>query len=156
MIRAVLSVAIAVALLATSLPAIEEARTDRTEQQLELASDRIERGILSLAFEDDPTPPGDPGARRTVTVDLPERSLTTAPAHHFRIQESDKGDRDGAGAIVEYALPGRPPTERAIHDVDVRVVGENIDLQGTGQYRLVFTLDRPAGEREATVVVRRE
>lgn len=79
MIRTLLSVALAAALLAASLPAIESAAADRTAAALDRDIDRIERAGASLLADDDP------GARRVVTVRLPAASLGSAGVDAFTI-----------------------------------------------------------------------
>ena len=152
MIRAVLAVALAVALVGASLPAVEDARADRTDRRLAAATDRIERAATSLADGDDGTPPDVAGARRTVAVEFPRRSLTAAPAEFLRIEESGSG----SNATVAYALPGRPTERRTIAGVEIRTPDGPIVLREAGVHRLALTLVRPIGERRAVVVVRRQ
>ncbi|UPV73320.1 hypothetical protein M0R89_12275 [Halorussus limi] len=73
MLRLVLGVALAAALVAAVTPALDGARATRTERLAERELDRVAAAATTLAAEDAP------GARRTLTVSLPARSPTSAP-----------------------------------------------------------------------------
>lgn len=79
MIRALLAVSLAAALLAASLPAIESAAADRTAAALDRDVGRLERGGESLLAADDP------GARRVLTVTLPADSLVAVGVERFAV-----------------------------------------------------------------------
>lgn len=91
MIRALLAVALAAALLAASLPAIESAAADRTAAELDRDAARLERAGASLLADDDP------GARRVVTVSLPADSLVAVGVHAFAVDCNP-------GCAVRYTL----------------------------------------------------
>lgn len=72
-LRLVLAVALAAAILVVVTPALEDARTTRTERLTARELGRIRTAAETLAGEESP------GARRTLTVSLPGESPTTAP-----------------------------------------------------------------------------
>lgn len=79
MIRALLAVVLAAALLAASLPAVKSAAADRTAASLDRDVDDLERAGSSLLARDDP------GARRVVTVSLPAETLSAVGVEAFTI-----------------------------------------------------------------------
>lgn len=79
MIRVLLAVALAAALLSASLPAVESAAADRTAASVDRDIDAIRHAGASLLATDDP------GARRVVTVSLPAGSLTAAGVQSLTI-----------------------------------------------------------------------
>ncbi|MFC6785239.1 hypothetical protein ACFQFH_04655 [Halobaculum halobium] len=100
MIRVVVAVAMAAALLSAALPAVEMARVDRTTAAVERVPDRIDRAALStLASEPAYRPSTDsvPAARRVVTFSLPGRSLTTARVRSLALCS---GDVRGTAVLV--------------------------------------------------------
>jgi len=78
-IRTVLSVALAAALTAAAAPALDDARTERTQRLVAGELDRVAGAAERLAAEESPARPGEPGPRRTLTVSLPSGSPTAAP-----------------------------------------------------------------------------
>jgi hypothetical protein len=77
-IRVVLGVVLAVALLATAAPGVERARVAESETTLDRSADALRRAAAGLAT-DDATPAGVPGARRSLSVRVPGRAWTEAP-----------------------------------------------------------------------------
>lgn len=80
MIRAVLAVALAVALLGVSLPAVEDVAIRRTNEEVRTALARFAGAAERLAATNDPAPGAGTGARTTVTVHVPEPGWGAAPA----------------------------------------------------------------------------
>lgn len=88
MIRVVVAVAVAAALLSASLPAVETARVDRTTAAVERVPDRIDRAALSaLAGEPERRSSlgSAPTARRVVSVAVPGGSIGTAPVRSLSL-----------------------------------------------------------------------
>lgn len=78
MIRLVLTVLLATATVAAALPAVEDARRARAADVVETDAERIVRAARALVRGDDATPPGVPGARRVLTVRVPQATWRTA------------------------------------------------------------------------------
>ncbi len=138
MIRALLAVVLAAALLSASLPAVESAAADRTASALDREVDRIERAGASLLAEDDP------GGRRVLSVSLPGGSLVAAGVDSLTI-------RCRPNCVVRYALDtGAVRTRR----LDARFVTPDGPVQfGTpGDHRLVLRLAE--GDEGPIVTVR--
>ncbi|MXR41555.1 hypothetical protein GRX01_09420 [Halobaculum sp. WSA2] len=88
MIRVVVAVAVAAALLSASLPAVETARVDRTTAAVERVPDRIDRAARSaLAGEPERRSSlgSAPTARRVVSVAVPGESIGTAPVRSLSL-----------------------------------------------------------------------
>lgn len=85
MLRAVLAVVMAAALLAVSVPAVETARIQYSDERVDGELDAIEAAATTLTERNDPPPPGVPGPRRTITIDLPEKTWSTAGVAELRL-----------------------------------------------------------------------
>lgn len=162
-LRTVLAVVLGAALLAAATPAIEYARADRTDAQLRDSVTSIERALDSLS-DDETTPESVDGARRTVTVTIPERSWTTTDVEYVRIETapgdgSTTTDRSSAfrtsvdGLSVHYRIGDRSEqTVRVTAPVRVDTAdGAPIRLTSSGSHALVLQLEQFEGE--STVVV---
>jgi hypothetical protein len=162
-LRLVLGVALAVALVAAATPALDDARATRTERLTERELDRVAAAATTLASEDAP------GARRTLTVSLPGRSPTAAPldvvavggvpenesAQGRSVRTVDSAERD----VLVFQVAGAPRQVRRV-GTDLRVVrdGETdqsdaaaLVLRGGETYAVTLRLVRLDGWR--TVVV---
>lgn len=133
MIRVVLAVLLAVALLAAATPAIDESRTARTTIHLDRVTERVERAAHSLTAHEDPTRPSVGGARRLVKFRLLERSWTAVSASLWL-----DGDEDEVG----YRLAGKPPRRTTLRGVDLRTPNGRITFDAGGRYRLDLSLVR--------------
>jgi hypothetical protein len=132
-IRALLAVALAAALLAASMPAIESAATDRTAAALDRDIERIERAGRSLLAEDDP------GARRVLTVKLPTDSLSSAGVDSFTIDCS-------AHCEIRYRLDSGWSRTRRL-TIPLTTPEGPIRLGSPGEHRLWLRLEQHDGGR---------
>ncbi|MFW5948386.1 MAG: DUF7311 family protein [Halolamina sp.] len=126
MIRALLAVTLAAALLAASLPAVESAAADRTAASLDREVDRIERGGASLLAEEDV------GARRVVSVSLPAASLAGAGVDSFALG-------CGQRCSVSYTLSTGAARTRRL-DVPLATPEGTIRFATPGVHRLSLRL----------------
>ncbi|MFC7173329.1 hypothetical protein ACFQL0_08055 [Haloplanus litoreus] len=136
MIRVVLAVLLAVALLAAVGPGVEAGREARTVTHLDGVVDRIARGVQSLRAHEDPTRPGETGARRIMRVRLPTPSWTAAGAT-LRV--------DGDGDRIGYRLDGESPHRTRIRGVDLRTPSGPVVIESPGRHRLTLSLVRQNG-----------
>lgn len=133
MIRVLLAVTLAAALLAASLPAVESAAADRTDAALNRDIDRLQTiGESLLASEDI-------GARRTLTVSLSAERLTTAGVSSFTIACRPV-------CAVRYELTGRPVQTRTL-SLPLATPDGPIRLSGPGEHRLSLGLAINDGQR---------
>jgi hypothetical protein len=164
-IRAVISVVLAAALLAVALPAVDDAAATRTAATVEADAERLRDVATALAATDDAVPAGRPGAHRVVAVRLPPDSLATVPVDHLAVggrpgAESGSPDPSTAAAeppddtpdLLAYRLAGRP-TRTVRVPVDLRTPDGPVVLRGAGTHRLTLRLVRD--ERGVGVDVRR-
>lgn len=170
MIRVVLAVALATALVAAATPALEDARTVRTERLAERELGRVERAALTLAREEEP------GARRTLTVSLPGGSPTEAPlalvalggvpggngAADAATVDAGTADTD-RGDVFAYRAAGGQRRVRRV-ETDLRVVrddpvpepdAEPLVLAGGETHRLTLRLVRVGGRPTVLLAARR-
>ncbi len=152
MIRVVLAAVLLVAVAGVGTAAIETGRHDRTATRLDAGVERVERAARLLVDRADPTAAGVPGARRTVTVRLPARSLSSAGVASFAL----RGDAD----TVTYRVRGGRTRRHAL-PVDLRTLGGPVKLRTAGRHRLrlglvgpptVVRVSRVAGSRPSVEV----
>ncbi|UPV99350.1 hypothetical protein M0R88_12545 [Halorussus gelatinilyticus] len=159
-VRLVLAVALAAALIAAATPAIDSARTTRTERLAERDVDRVAEAATTLATEESP------GARRTLAVSLPARSPTAAAVvvaiggveGGERVEDSPRRD------VLAFSVAGGPRRVRRV-GTDLRVsrggavAGSDaaaLVLRGGETYTVTLRLRRVDGRRTVVVSVERE
>lgn len=130
-VRTVLAVVLAVALLAASLPAVEDARRRRSADLVGAEVESLSRDLGRFASVNDATRDV-PGARLVVAIRLPGRSLSSVPVALFAL--------DGEADAVEYRLHGGRNRRRSL-PVDLRVAGDGTRLEvgEPGPHRLRFS-----------------
>jgi hypothetical protein len=140
-VRTLLSVVLAAALVGASLPALDDARVERTASRLESTATRLSDAAARLAATDDPVRRGARGAGRTVVVRLPDGGFAEARAAYLSVGGHPNAS---APATVGYRVAGRPP--RTV-DAGVRfATGGGPLVLGPGRHVLRLTLVRtPAG-----------
>ena len=142
MIRVVLTVLIAVALLAASIPALEDARTATTDEHLRTESDRIERAVGGLASGSMSVADASLAARTTVTVRAPS-GVAAARIDRLALVEARQSEND-SGAALRYRIDGdRGRTVSIVPDAvtaAVEVVDGPIALRTRGESRLNLRL----------------
>lgn len=165
MLRAVLAVALAVALLAASLPAVDGARRDHAASQVRSQLERLATAARDLAARNDPVPVGNAGATRTVTLRLPARGWHSAGVAYVAIGGSPENDTTDTpeGDVLAWRLVGGPPRVLRVEGVDLRTVmvagdrlapdGRPLVLRGSGRHRVELSLVRHRGR--PVVLVRR-
>lgn len=123
MLRAVLAVALAAALVGVALPAVDRAGVGRGASLLGAEADRLARDAGRLAAGSDPVPVGARGARAVVALRLPGRSWATARVDYLAVGAARRADPpDGpATDVIAYRVAGG--RERRVRlSVDVRAV----------------------------------
>lgn len=140
MIRLLLAVTVAAALLSASLPAVTEVRTDRTADDLNRAGDRLVAASQSLLAADD----ADVGARRVVRFHLPAGSLTLAGVE--RVVVSCRPN-----CVLRYRLEGGRTGRRPLGTVPLATPDGRVALSRPGTHRVTLRLTRFDGRRTVTV-----
>lgn len=123
MIRVVLAVLLAAALVGASMTALDHARRSRSATLADGQAGRLADAIGNLHRSETPVGSADDAARRVVDVSVPTGGFTTAPLSFVAVGgvpgRSLDGDTDDRDAIA-YAVAGGP-THVAWVPVDVRV-----------------------------------
>lgn len=151
MIRTILAVVLALAIVSLSVPAIDHGATVGTERGLEADLATLETQATELVEEEERPPAGDPGPQRVVTITLPAGSPTAAGVDYVAVGDSLEASTDTDDRpIVTYRLEGGP--ERIVHvDAPIEPAGEPVVLRGSGDRELRLTLESEAGERVVVV-----
>lgn len=148
MLRAVLAVALATALLATALPAVESVRTDRTNALVADELNRLVSVASRLAATEDAVARGG-GARWTVTLRFPVASIGTAGVRTVGIETQTAGQ-----AVVFWRAEGGDRRRRHVTEVRLATADdEGIEWHSGGRREVTLSLVRSDGA--PTVVVAR-
>jgi len=141
-IRVVVTVLLAIAILAAAMPAVENAAADRSEAQLRSGVESIDAAAVDLV-ESEEAVPGTVGARRTVEVRIPAADVGAAGVERLAISGSDRG--------YEFRVEGRDETEIhgtvPVHTID----GEPLVLRDPGTHELVLALVEVGGDRRVVI-----
>lgn len=124
MLRAVLAVAIAAALLAVSLPPIDAARRDNADSAMRRTLEHLETVTENLERNNDPVPVGSAGATRTVTVRIPARGWHGVEVTRVTIgglKGADAADTNGSD-VFGWRLRGGPRHVLRVDRVDIHAV----------------------------------
>jgi hypothetical protein len=133
-IRLALAVLLTVALLAVSLPAVDDARRERTAAGTDRAVDRLAAAATSLQH-DDPVRERALAPRRLVRFRLPAPSWRAAGVDAVRIAAAN--GTEPAGVTVD--LPDRRPMTHRL-DAPIRTPGGPLVLTDPGLHRLRLRL----------------
>lgn len=145
MLRVVVAVALAAALLGASMPAVDTARVDHAEAKMAAEVDRLAAAAERLRERNDPSPPGVPGARTEVRLHLPGSSWGTASLDYLSIPGA-VADSGGANYTeITWRVEGGRRTTRKLSTPLVGS-GGGLRLEGDGSRRVVLELTRRDGE----------
>lgn len=148
MLRVVVAVALATALLGAALPVVETARVDHAAGRVDAEIRDLAGAATRLAERNDPAPPGIEGARRPVTLHAPGPSWAAASLAYLTVPAPSSDHPHG---VVRYRVEGGPERTRVVSAPLVGPEG-GLTLSGGGSRRVVLELDRWQGE--SVVVVR--
>lgn len=146
-VRTAVAVALAVGLVAASVPVVERARVDHSTATIAGEVERLERSAVALAAGNEVVPDGGSPARTRVTLSLPIRSWAESGVEAVRIQNGT------GGPDVEWTATGGATRYRTFPDVRVSGPADGLAIGEGGRQRLVLSLERRGDNR--TVVVRR-
>jgi len=156
------TVALAVAVLAVALPAIDVVGVERADARSGAAVERLVEAARTLAAGNDALPFDQGPARQVVELDLPDGGVATAPLRSLTVGRpastpatSAAGVDDGApGATtrITWRVAGGRQRVRQVAGVRLRpVTGDRFTLGRGGRQRLVLRLLRRDGQRVVTV-----
>jgi len=146
MLRVVVAVALATALLGVSMPAVQSARVDHAHSRVAIELDTLAATAARLQERNDPAPPDVRGARRTVVLHLPGGAWTSADISYLVVPGPSS---DLPRGTVRYRVAdGRERTR----STEVPLVGPPGGLRLTGgRHRLVLEYTQQAGEQVVLV-----
>lgn len=124
-VRVLLAVLISGALPASAIHAVEQAQRMRAEHQLSESDESLQSAAAGLARRNDPVPPGIPGARERVHVEVPETSTGATRRLGVPVSPRATGSTTaGAPGVraVTTSVSGRAPTTYPV-DVPIRSEG---------------------------------
>lgn len=142
MLRVVLAVLTAAALLAVATPAVQSARVDHANAQIAAELDEIERAGRLLSDRNEPAPgDGVPGALRVVTISLPDRTWGQAETEYLRLQSPTGSGESTPGAVggAVWRVAGGTVHRRVLLSGDLVGPPGGLEL-GPGRHRLRLRL----------------
>jgi hypothetical protein len=141
-VRTLLAVAVAVALVGMSQSAIESAARERTATLVGEEVDRFVDRARSLVDTDDAV--SGPGSRRIITLPLPARDRTVAGVEQLVVHPLAGAEAPATAAnasAVSWTVRGGTRHWRAIDGLSVRTRdGKPLPLREPGAHRLVLSL----------------
>jgi hypothetical protein len=123
-LRVVLAVLLAVALVGVAVPAVERARAERAADLAEGSLARVAERATGLAAAEEAT--GGGAARRTLSVSVPSGGLATGAVDYLAVGGAPNcmtPEDTASGDVVVYRLAGGAVRVRYL-PVDLRVVGD--------------------------------
>lgn len=142
MLRVVLAVLTAAALLGVATPAVQSARVDHADARIAAELDELERAGRSLSDRNDPRPgDGVPGARRVVVVSLPVGTWGHAGTEYLWFPSPDVSGESTPGTVrrVTWRVSGGAVHRRRLLSGDLVGPSGGLEL-GPGRHRLVLRL----------------
>lgn len=131
-VRVLLAAVVALALVGSALPAVEEAQRIRAEHELTDSAERIEAAAAAMVRSSDPVHPGVPGARRRLHLDLPETMDAS-----IRLGRPRDGRLRNA-TTIRTQVAGRQPS---LHSVDVPILAAGSQTASADTGPLVLRAD---------------
>ncbi|ELZ27204.1 hypothetical protein C474_17699 [Halogeometricum pallidum JCM 14848] len=138
MLRVVLAAVLATAVLGASLPAVEDARADRTATALDASIARVSAAGSALAVGND-APSTAVAPTRTVAFSLPQPTWTAAAVEYVAVGGSPGGP--GNRSAVTYATEGGGEVRRLLSvPVPVRTPRGPVVFRGRGERTISLSL----------------
>lgn len=141
MYRAVLAVVLAAALVGAAAPGIDQARRTATDATVSDQLAALDAAAQRLAATDDPV--AGPGARRVVSLRIPDETWTDAGVDRVTLRWTEDG-----GAVAAWARADG--THQQTLDAPLRPAGEVLRL-GPGRHVLRLRLGGDPGAPVVTV-----
>lgn len=140
-VRLVLAVVVAAALLGAAVPVVEDARHDLATTTADRSVQTLADAVEDLHRSSDPVPRGVPGATRVVEVEVPADGTITVGA-----ATTDPAIDGPSGDVIAYRVSPNA-TGRESVDVDVRSVengrvspDDALEIRETGRVVLRYVL----------------
>lgn len=146
MIRTVLAVVLAVALVATAVPVVRHGAAIAADEAVRGEIATIEAAATDLADAEELPPPGVSGPRRVLTVSFPRETATTVALEQLEIEPATDT------SLATYRLEGRAARTVRIDAPIVAANGDRLELDGGGEVTLALALERGDDGRPVVVV----
>lgn len=143
MLRVVLAVLLAAALLGVALPVVDSARVTHADGQVRTELDHLETAARDLSEESDPVGPAGSGARVERSILLPEASWGRAGVERLTIPGS-------ADTPVRWRVDGGE-THTAWPSPPLVAPPDGLVLRDGGRHRLRLALERRDGQQVVVV-----
>lgn len=155
MIRTAVAVALAVALLAASLPAIDTARVQRSDAEIRDELDDLVGEARALAATNDAVGAGG-SARRVVTLRLPTAGFASAGTGQVRLAAPRPGRPAGTtGSALSWRADGGANHTVRPDGVPIRRPGgDPLIVENGGRREVVLSLVERGGDRVVVVEAR--
>lgn len=134
-VRLVLAVVVAAALLGAALPVVEDARHDLATTTADRSVQSVADAITDVRRSSDPVPRGVPGASRVVAVDVPADGTVLLGATTIGGATTDVGattNASGSGANAGGTATDRPPVDGPSDDV----ISARVSQRAAGRERV--------------------
>lgn len=138
-----MAVAVATALLAVSVPAVKTVRVSHADARVAGAVDRVETAARTLVERNDAVADPAVGARRVLTLHLPEGTWGTAGLERLAVRPHPLGNR----SVVRWRVDGGETTERRLETVPIEPVGDGFVRRDGGRLRVRLVLLDRGGDR---------
>jgi len=145
-IRVVVTVLLAVAIVAAAMPVVDHEAADRSDATLRAEIEAIDLAATTLLRSEESVP-GTVGARRSLAVELPASGIAAAGVDHLTISPANRSYRYRVAGRIPRTVQGR--TRVYTHD------GEPLVLEASGTHELVLALVEFEEERRVVVARRR-
>jgi len=156
------TVALAVAVVAVALPAIDVVSVERADTKVGAAVDRLVQAARTLVAGNDALRPHQGPARQAVELELPDSGVATAPLRSLTIGPPASASEAGSpetgiesvGSTTQFTWRVAGGRERVRQAAGVRirpVEGDRFTLGGGGRQRLILRLVERHGRRVVTV-----
>ncbi|WP_324756755.1 DUF7311 family protein [Haloarcula sp. GH36] len=142
-VRLVLAVVIAAALIGASMPGIRTVRADHADATVARQLDTLSTRLQAMVERDDPAV--GPGAQLRVDVRLPHRSFTRSRIRSLSITT------DSNTTVATWSVGDRGQTRRRLVGLPLRTTGTDLTLRDPGTHRLVFGYRLDDGRMVVTV-----
>jgi hypothetical protein len=154
MLRAVVAVTLAAALLGTTLPAVETAQRERTATHVAGEVDQLTTAIADLRAREQAV--AAQGARRVVSVRVPQRDWDHAGVDYLIIGGAPGGGTTARnGPAIAWRVSGGTERQRRLPGASVEAVATPCDrplvVREAGRHRIVLSLVWRDGERRVLV-----
>lgn len=151
MIRYVIAVLFACAMMAVTVPAVDNAAALNGEKQVEQELAAIDEAANSLLYNEEVPASGVPGPTRELTVSFPQESLTSATLSDVVL------DREEGAPITHatYHIDGRAAGQYIINAPLASETSDSISIEGGTTIDIQLRLEKDDAGEKVVILKRR-